>query len=366
MLLGVDADLKHPLLHTLCRPRFPPTSKSCSNVSSRSFGRVSLPQPIIRLASGNDQEPNMLPPAWHRTTAHLAQSNVQELFKKDDSTQIRLYLGAANKLLMDINDEREVLISITIPLRSRIYLFLRNLKWRAKKFFGIEPKGMTFFEQCQYNAELLEQWKIERVKAPESLRQLLQQGWYLPFYFNEATMNSLASDIKIGNTSSADQYIMDTFDQGSVVELEKLTTRFPIRAKAIVTAFDAHRRGEYYLSIPVFFAQTEGICKEVVGSRFFSMKKGKPTTTSWASTHEQDDYINLLLKPLIEVGEARRIQEMGKPSGANRHDVLHGNSLDYGTKVNSYKAFSLLTYIGITIYELKEWLQRSENKREDH
>lgn len=255
---------------------------------------------------------------------------------------------------MNTDDEPEVLISITIPLRSSIYLFFRNLKLRFKKFLGIESKGLNFFELSKYNAGLLEQWKIEKVKAPESLRQLLQQGWYLPFHVNEATMNSLVNDINNGNATSAEQYIMDTFDQGSLVELEKLTTRFPTRAKAIIAAFDAHRRGEYYLSIPVFFAQTEGICKEIIGIPFFSVKKGKPITTSWASAREQDDYVNLLLKPLIEVGESRRIQEMGKPSGANRHDVLHGDSLDYGTKVNSYKAFSLLTYIGGTIYELKE------------
>lgn len=279
-----------------------------------------------------------------------------------DSSQIGLYLDRVTKLLMDIDDERKVLISITIPLSSRIYLFLRSWKWRLKKFFGIEPKGMTFSEHARYSAALMEQWKIERVKAPASLRQLLHQGWYLPFYFNEATMNSLANDITIGNIASADQYIMDTFDEYSAVELEKLTKRFPSRAKAIVAAFDAHRKGEYFLSIPVFFAQTEGICKEIIGSRFFTVKKGKPTTTSWASAHQEwDDYVSLLLSPLIEVGEARRIQEMGKPSGANRHDVLHGDSLDYGTKVNSSKAFSLLTYIGNTVYELKEWLQRKEN-----
>ena len=73
---------------------------------------------------------------------------------------------------MDVDDERKVLISITIPLRSRIYLFLRNWKWRFRKFLGIESKGLIFFKLSKYNAGLLEQWKIEKLKAPESLRQL--------------------------------------------------------------------------------------------------------------------------------------------------------------------------------------------------
>lgn len=264
--------------------------------------------------------------------------------------------------MKDIDDDKEVLISITIPLRSRIYLYFRNLKWRVKEFLGIKRKGMTLFEHSQYMNELLEQWKIERVKAPESLTYILQQGWYLPFYVNEATINSLANDIKIGNVLSADQNIINILDENSESEVEKLIKRFPARANAIIAAFTAHQRGEYYLSIPVFFAQTEGVCNEIVGSRFFRIKNGKPTTMSWASTHEHSDYINLIVKPLIEVGETRRIQEQGNPSGINRHDVLHGDSVDYGTKVNSYKAFSLLTYLGCTVYELNEWLRQSEKK----
>lgn len=261
---------------------------------------------------------------------------------------------------MDTNDDREVLISITIPIKSRIYLFVRNLKWRFKKLVGIEPRGMTFVEQIQYSTKLFQQWRIEKLKAPESLRRLVQLGWYLPFHVNEATMNSLADKIASGGVSSADSYIVEIIDQGSVAEVQKLTERFPTRSKIILAAFDAHRKGEYYLSIPVFFAQVEGICTEIVGSRFFSLKKGRPATTDWASEYEQGDYVSLLLRPLLEVGEARRIQEKGKPSGVNRHDVLHGDSLDYGTKVNSYKALSLLIYVGVTIYELKEWLEKRD------
>jgi hypothetical protein len=222
---------------------------------------------------------------------------------------------------------------------------------------------MTLFEHSQYMKELLEQWKVERLKAPESLTYVLQQGWYLPFFVNEATINFLADEIKIGNVLSADQHIISILDENSEVEFQKLVTRFPTRAKAIIAAFTAHQRGEYYLSIPVFFAQTEGICNEIVGSRFFKVKKGKPTTMIWASTSEHSDYINLIVKPLIEVGETRRRQKQGKPSGANRHDVLHGDSVDYGTKVNSFKAFSLLTYLGCTVYELDEWLRQNEKKK---
>ncbi len=34
-----------------------------------------------------------------------------------------------------------------------------------------------------------------------------------------------------------------------------------------------------------------------------------------------------------------------------RHSVLHGETSDYGTKINSLKAISLLTYISETCFE---------------
>ena len=48
----------------------------------------------------------------------------------------------------------------------------------------------------------------------------------------------------------------------------------------------------------------------------------------------------------------RQIQIPNEPLGLNRHDVLHGDSFDYGEdKINSYKALSLLLYISETVYE---------------
>jgi hypothetical protein len=254
--------------------------------------------------------------------------------------------------------DSEVLISITFPLRTKIYFFFRDLKAGIRHLLGIKSKGKTFFEMQAESAELMRRWKIDVIKAPESMERILRYGWYLPHHVNEATINYLADNLGEGNVSHVDDCIMEILDRDCNADLDKLNSRFPSRAKAISSAFDAHRRGEYYLSIPVFFSQTEGICKIIIGSRFFSVKKGKPITKDWASRPELSDYITLLLKPLTEVGESRRSQDDGNPSGANRHDVLHGDSTEYGTKVNSYKALSLLIYVGITVYELDEILSK--------
>jgi hypothetical protein len=55
----------------------------------------------------------------------------------------------------------------------------------------------------------------------------------------------------------------------------------------------------------------------------------------------------------------RQPQDFNNPIGINRHDVLHGNCVDYGdSKINGYKVLSLLNYIGSTVFEAKQYLDK--------
>ena len=60
-----------------------------------------------------------------------------------------------------------------------------------------------------------------------------------------------------------------------------------------------------------------------------------------------DALMATLLSPLAQtlpIGESEL--ERGKGfSGLNRHIILHGDSLDYGNKINSLKAISLINYV---------------------
>lgn len=128
---------------------------------------------------------------------------------------------------------------------------------------------------------------------------------------------------------------------------ESISKRFPSREKLIRAAFKAHRRQEYELSIPVFLAQTDGICKEVVKQYLFTKQNKKPRTAIYVEQIAADTYRAALSSPLaktlpIGASEHERAEEFNE---LNRHMVLHGESLDYGNKVNSLKAISLVNYV---------------------
>ncbi|MEI9921885.1 MAG: hypothetical protein WDO14_24300 [Bacteroidota bacterium] len=85
-----------------------------------------------------------------------------------------------------------------------------------------------------------------------------------------------------------------------------------------------------------------------------------PATKEWTDTIHVDSILHLIVEPLKHFGPSRKTQVPGKPLGFNRHDVLHGTSVDYGDDdVNAFKTLSLLNYIGIAIHYVKETTDES-------
>ncbi len=115
----------------------------------------------------------------------------------------------------------------------------------------------------------------------------------------------------------------------------------------IESAFNAHRREKYELSIPVFLAQTDGICKETMDQYLFIKQNSKPCTAIYVKRTISGAFMKAILSPLsrtlpIEMSTHERPENFNE---LNRHMVLHGESLDYGTKINSLKVISLINYV---------------------
>ncbi|OPC34463.1 hypothetical protein [Elizabethkingia miricola] len=209
-------------------------------------------------------------------------------------------------------------------------------------FEKLLPKHFDFKE---YNKKLQE-------SLEESIILLSQNDWYINFDMSIAQINRAGKFIENGNINEADIFLMNYFDEEINTIKTFLSRRFPMRKKIIEAAIDAHTNKDYYLSIPVFFAQAEGISQELIKIRFFKTKKGKPETAHFAENYIGTDLMDSLLNPLKIVSSNRKIQDPNNPIGINRHDILHGQSYDYGENpINSYKALSLLNYIASIVFK---------------
>jgi len=237
--------------------------------------------------------------------------------------------------------------------------FLNSLSKNMQTMLSQVQKAM---ESAQY---ALNSFAQSMKKIPESTKALAEEGWYLPLDFHPVIVNRMAQLIKDGNTDLADSEMIEFLDDELLNILEQIKIRFPHRSNAINASVRAHKNCDYYLSIPVFFAQIEGICNELTGTRIFKIKKGQSKTTDWINTVKSDSILRMLLEPLGIIGPMRQAQEFGNPLGINRHDILHGDCYDYGdSKVNSYKVLSLLNYISDTVFEAKKYLETNSKESE--
>jgi hypothetical protein len=146
----------------------------------------------------------------------------------------------------------------------------------------------------------------------------------------------------------------------------------------IKAAVNAHRTlgsDGYFLSIPVFIAQADGLLTEIakVESALQKERSGQRELQASKALREQlgaDQESLDLIDPLLKLHEldfmkssrARRVaaQTTGEAFTAlNRHQVMHGESCDYGTEINSLKAFSLLASVARTYQSVLEHKQSS-------
>ncbi len=197
--------------------------------------------------------------------------------------------------------------------------------------------------------------------VPESNKILAEYGWYLPLDFKIGTAIEFAKEVKNGNITFVDNKMIGFIDEDiSAIEFD-LINKFPHRSEIFKQSFTANKNQQYYLSIPVFFTQIEGICKELTGLRFFKLRENDPATSEWTKRIDADSILQILLEPMKLIGSVRQKQDPSNPIGINRHDVLHGDSFDYGgNEMNSYKSLSLLNYIAETVYLAKKHIDRFE------
>lgn len=107
------------------------------------------------------------------------------------------------------------------------------------------------------------------------------------------------------------------------------------RAKLIEASIRHHRTGSYEASIPILFAQIEGLCFDAVNKPFFSKVKGVPAV---------DDVTLAGLGANLEVARGFYVGGVNvrqSEGSLSRHGIMHGRELAYDTLVNSTKVLTL-------------------------
>jgi len=188
-------------------------------------------------------------------------------------------------------------------------------------------------------------------RAKSAVIKLAKEGWFFDLGMSLSSLWKLEKAIIEGNAKEAVEELIEYFE-GELNDIEKgLVEKFPHRKRAIIKAFKAHRNHDYELSVPVFLIQADGVCHDLTNQYFFLKKDNRPRTAMYIDSIYSEAFKIALLAPLTQ---SLPISDSEKERGVdfdnlNRHMVLHGESNDYGTKVNSCKALSLLNYVACVL-----------------
>jgi hypothetical protein len=198
-------------------------------------------------------------------------------------------------------------------------------------------------------------------RTRQALATLANHGWYVDPEMDLPAITDLIRLFEQGETNAAHAQLSSYFDQRSETIRDGLCAAFSSRAQILMTAFKAHKTGEYELSVPVFLAQADGICLELTGVQLYSKQPdGKTTKVSEAiATFNVDGFTAALLHPLTDVFPIvfSSQERAGQADILNRHAVLHGESVSYGNLINSCKAISLLAFTAWALSDLKKGTQ---------
>ena len=224
-------------------------------------------------------------------------------------------------------------------------------------------------------AEIVDSFKLAlesyntRLSVYPALRKVIlplaQRGWFISKFFGLSEIDALAKCADNIPLDELEQHLAALYREDICDHVKCILDKYPERAFVIQPAIDAHFRKEYAISIPIFFAQTDGICFESRVSKHLFCKPSISTNDRYNDElrskaieliGDKNPIIgfNTLLSEIMWTSISEKLPISYNPkernssnySGLNRNTFLHGIATESdATEENSLKAFSLLSYM---------------------
>jgi len=215
-----------------------------------------------------------------------------------------------------------------------------------RTFEAFRPAIESLWKQIKISLELL----------PENLKIMANHGWFINMHMTPGETNYAGELLKKGHFRKADNFMVEMITNYQHLVKRDLFERHPKRSKILKAAFRNHQQKDYISSIPIFLAQADGICFDYTNLRIYRSQKGKPEIRQAIKKMNQSSFRAVLLQPLLEqtliTASENRLNEFR--GNLNRHEILHGVSVDYPSRINSCKAISWIAYISELFEKVSE------------
>lgn len=232
-------------------------------------------------------------------------------------------------------------------------------KFRQQYAGVIQQVAETYAPKIAEFTEQVIKWQVAQKM---NVAYMAERGWFPNWFTFSVKRGEQHEDV--------DDFMISHID-ACWQELKKgILERSQNRAHILEVAFKLHEDGNYIASIPLFLTQSDGICSEKF-TYFFTRnpQTGRKAADEILYQVKSSElavnfFSEILLEPFktdLQISQASsKSSKAAKGKGPNRHGIIHGSRkhLDYGTKVNGYKAVSFLAFI---VFTTKDIFRKSPN-----
>lgn len=229
----------------------------------------------------------------------------------------------------------------------------------TKAFKESIPKFEFPYKDYATTFERISERLIEyQESTPKYLLLISEYGWFIDFNSELNFPLRIVQEIEEGNIETADNILNEYYSEKLECIGEELFERHHERKEIIKEIIEGHKNGKYHLTIPTILSQVDGICFDFTRKKFFikdSTNNYLPQITSELESLSES-IVDLFLSPIKNQTPIMVADKYlsNYPCTLNRHEVLHGVSKNYGTRINSLKCISLLKYISDLLIETKK------------
>lgn len=208
----------------------------------------------------------------------------------------------------------------------------------------------------------------------DSLKQLSKRGWYIsPRPFDKMPFSKTPYFVKVENYPKFEVMIVEEIEKVMPELIEDCQKSFPNRSDVFDEIQKLYDAGFYRAVIALCYTQADGISNDIFGVGFFDKdRKNQYMLRSYLELKKKEfnhsiGIISQLEIPTNEItaySQSEDLQQEAKmKSSFNRHLVLHGHSIDYGTKLNAIRAICILDFLQYLTQavELNENLDKVDN-----
>lgn len=234
---------------------------------------------------------------------------------------------------------------------------------------AIHSEGMkTFMQAMELFGQFIRENQSEILSFGEALRSLpeklqagvallAQRGWFIDEDMGLSDISGCRTIAQNGSLDQIDALMVAHFEQQLDSIEERLVAFAPPRARILRSVFGAVRRGDDDLAVPILLMQADGLCHDHgLGSFFIRDKKDRQIPLAMRRLEDSGVKTSLLYSPVYRVLPLYMTADERDESftGLNRHQVLHGESVDYGTHANSLRAVSFINCIALLLRDSKD------------